>query len=186
MKIIFLDRDGVINKYPGDRDYVKSWKEFCFLPQTKSALKRLCDNGFKLLVISNQAGVAKGIYSQEALDLITENMLRDLKASGVTIAGVHYCTHRDEDNCFCRKPKTGLIEKAIEALGKKKTDIEFSDSYFIGDTLRDVEAGRGAGLKTILVFSGKEKPQNKQGWDISPDYTAGDLNEAVDIVLNAR
>jgi histidinol-phosphate phosphatase family protein len=186
MKIIFLDRDGVINRYPGDRDYVKSWEEFHFLPQAKSALKRLYDNGFKIFIISNQAGVSKGIYSQENLDLITKNMLRELEGSGVVIAGVNYCTHRNEDNCSCRKPKTGLIEKAVAALGKKKADIEFGNSYFIGDTLRDVEAGKGAGLETILVFSGKEKPQNQQNWNILPDYTAAGLQEAVDIVLNTN
>lgn len=186
MKIIFLDRDGVINEYPGDRDYVKSWEEFHFLPEAKSALKRLNDNGFKIFILSNQAGVAKGIYSQENLDLITKNMLQELIEAGVVIAGVHYCIHRDEDNCSCRKPKTGLIEKAIAALGEKKADIELGSSYFIGDTLRDVEAGKGAGLKTILVFSGKEKPQNQQDWNILPDYTAKGLKEAVDIVFNAN
>ena len=79
MKAVFLDRDGVINKYPGDFEYVKSWEEFQFLPDIKPALKKLNDNGFKIFVVSNQAGVSKGIFSQQSLNLISENMLKELR-----------------------------------------------------------------------------------------------------------
>lgn len=183
MKIIFLDRDGVINKYPGDFEYVKSWEEFIFLPKVKDALKRLNDNGFKIFVISNQAGVSKGIYSKEALDLITNNMLQELSKDHINIDGVYYCTHRQEDNCSCRKPKTGLIDKALAAL--KKTNFHSCGTcYFIGDNIHDVQAGREAGLKTILIFSGKEKPQNKNNWQVRPDFTAPDLSKAVDLILS--
>lgn len=182
MKVIFLDRDGVINKYPGDFEYVKSWGEFSFLPKVKDALKRLSDNGFKIFVISNQAGVSKGIYSMEALDLITNNMLQELSKDHIHIDGVYYCIHRKEENCSCRKPKTGLIDKAFREV--VKSNLNSSDTrYFIGDTIQDVQAGREAGLKTILIFSGKEKPQNKNNWQIQPDFTAQDLSEAVNLIL---
>ncbi len=184
MKIIFLDRDGVINKYPGDSDYVKSWAEFKFLPKVRQSLKRLNDRSFNIIIISNQAGVAKGIYTQETLNLITQNMLKELNDYKIDIAGVYYCTHRDIDNCPCRKPKTGLIDMAVAELKNKGLEPELSQSYFIGDTILDVETGKARGLLTVLVFSGKEKPENKDKWAILPDYTAKDLPRAVDLILS--
>jgi histidinol-phosphate phosphatase family protein len=184
MRVVFLDRDGVINRYPGDADYVKSWNEFHFLPEVKPALKKLNNGGFKIFIISNQAGVSKGIYTQENLDLITRNMLNELKEYNIDIAGVYYCTHRLEDNCSCRKPKTGLIDVAINQLRKEGLDVELSRSFFIGDTIRDVETGKAAGLKTILVLSGKEKSENKNNWHSLPHFTACDLCEAVGLILN--
>jgi len=180
MKTIFLDRDGVINRYPGDSEYVKSWSEFYFLPKVKASLKKLSDHGFKIFIVSNQAGVSKGIFSQKSLDLITKNMLHELSEYNINIAGVYYCTHRPEDNCSCRKPKTGLIDMAIAKLKDDGLKIEPSHSYFIGDTIRDIETGKAAGLKTILVFSGKEKPQNQNNWQTLPDLVARDLSAAVD------
>jgi histidinol-phosphate phosphatase family protein len=182
MRVIFLDRDGVINRYPGDSDYVKSWREFHFLPKVKPSLKRLSDCGFKLFIISNQAGVSKGIYSKETLDLITKNMLKALMPD-IKISGIFYCTHKEEDNCLCRKPKTGLIDLAVAGLKKQGKTIDIGKSYFIGDSIRDVETGKRSGLKTILVFSGKEKSRNKTTWKIQPDFTASGLSEAADIIL---
>jgi histidinol-phosphate phosphatase family protein len=183
LRIVFLDRDGVINIYPGDRDYVKSWDEFSFLPNIRQGLKKLNDNGFKVFVASNQAGVAKGIYSKSSLDFITANMLKELSSDKIEISGVYYCTHRQEDNCPCRKPKTGLIDMAVSSLKQQGMNPDLSRSYFIGDTTIDMETGKAAGLKTILVFSGKEKPENRQMWAIQPDFTAADLSEAVDLII---
>lgn len=182
VKAVFLDRDGVINAYPGDLKYVTTWQEFHFLPKAVMALKKLTDSGYKIFIISNQAGISKGAYSKEALDLITENMLSELAKYKVEIAGVYYCMHRPEDNCSCRKPKSGLVEMAIAKLKTEGFDIEFARSFFIGDTIRDIETGKAAGLKTILVFSGKEKLENKNNWRSLPDLTARDLFEAVDII----
>lgn len=183
MRVVFLDRDGLINKYPGDFEYVKSPEEFQFLPEIKPALKKLNDNGFRIFVVSNQAGVSKGIFTQEELDLITQTMLKELNDYKIKIDGVFYCTHKPEDNCLCRKPKTGLIDKAFAKLKQENVKVNANSSYFIGDTIRDVETGKTAGLLTILVFSGKEKPENKNNWQIQPDFTAKDLSEAVDIIL---
>jgi len=183
MKVIFLDRDGVINKYPGDDEYVKSWEEFKFLPRAKQALKKLADSGFKIFIVSNQSGVSKGAYSKKNLDLITKNMLRELNSGDIQITGVYYCTHRQEDHCFCRKPKSGLINMAVEDLKKECRRIELGKSYFIGDSMVDIQTGKAAGLKTILVFSGKEKIRNKRNWMPLPDYTAKDIRAAVDLVL---
>ena len=180
MKVVFLDRDGVINEYPGDFEYVKSWEEFHFLPGVIGALKAINDKGYKIFIISNQAGVGKGIYSQGNLDLITHNMLRELAKDGVEIAGVYYCTHRKEDNCSCRKPKTGLLDLVIQKAKESGGEIDLEKSFFIGDTIRDIQVGKAVGLKTILVFSGKEKQENSSFWGTAPDFTAGDLPKAVE------
>lgn len=183
VRAVFLDRDGVINRYPGDSEYVKSWREFHFLPQVKPALKRLSARGFQIFIISNQAGISKGIYSKENLDLITQKMLKEFNNYKISIAGVYYCTHRQEYNCSCRKPKTGLVVLAIAKLKNNGFKMQRNGSYFIGDTTRDIETGKRARLKTILVFSGKENIENKHNWKIQPDFTAKDLSAAVKIIL---
>lgn len=186
MRIIFLDRDGVINEYPGDYQYVKSWEEFRFLPGVKEGLKKLSQSGFGIFIASNQAGVAKGVYSQQALEQITDRMLKELSAAGAKISGVYYCTHRQEDNCACRKPRTGLVDKAVSLLKKQGITPDLKKSYFIGDTMRDMHTARVAGLKTILVFSGKEKPENKDSWTMAPDYTCPDIACAAELILKDK
>lgn len=181
MKVIFLDRDGVINQYPGDGKYVISWAEFRFLPEAKAALKRLTEAGYKIFIISNQAGVAKGIYSKNTLDQITKNMLRELSLAGIKVSGVYYCTHRDEDNCSCRKPKVGLLEIALKE--NKITMDVLRSSFFVGDSIKDVQAGNAVACRTILVFSGKEKDRDLSSWVIKPDFTANNLEEAVGLIL---
>lgn len=183
MKAVFLDRDGVINEYPGDFKYVTSWEGFRFLPKAKEAIKRLIQSGYKIFVISNQAGVSKGIFSQNDLDTITKNMLKELEDSGSKISGVFYCIHTEEVNCSCRKPKTGLIEAAIKKLEAGNSSLDSSKSFFVGDTIRDIQTAKSAGLKSILVFSGKEKAENKENWQAVPDFTAPDLEKAVEIIL---
>ena len=180
VKAVFLDRDGVINEDPGDAEYVKSWGEFHFLPRVKPALKKLSEKGYKIFIISNQAGISRGLYAKEKLDLITENMLDELRREGIDITGVYYCIHKPEDNCSCRKPMTGLIDTAISGFKESGQKIDVYGSYFIGDTIRDIETGKNAGLKTILVFSGKEKPQNKNNWQVVPDFFFPDLSSAVE------
>jgi histidinol-phosphate phosphatase family protein len=181
MKIVFLDRDGVINKYPGDKKYVTSWKDFRFLPNARQALKRLSKARCRIFVVSNQAGIIKGIYSQQALDEITRKMIKELAESKVVLDKVYYCIHRDEDNCNCRKPKIGMIEQALIDHNIPKKALK--QSFFVGDTIRDIETGKNAGCKTILVFSGKEKPCNEASWKVVPDFTVKDLSQAVDIIL---
>lgn len=178
-KIVILDRDGVINEYPGDYDYVKSPEAFKMLPGVKKAVKMLNNANFKVCIASNQAGVTKGIYTQEVLDKITRKMHEELKEEGAKIDEVNYCIHRDEDNCSCRKPKTGLLEKAA---GNNK-----SQAYFIGDTLRDVITAKNFGCKSILVLSGKIKNhQETEKWDFKPDFIVKDLLEAAKLLLNQK
>lgn len=178
MKVVFLDRDGVINRYPGFGDYVKDFKEFHFLSGAKEAIKRLTENGFLIYIVSNQAGVSKGLFSKEKLKEITQRMLKKIEEFGGKIEGVFYCTHREVDNCTCRKPKIGLIQKAIE--GK---EIDLKDTFFIGDSLRDIETGKNAGCKTILVLSGETKQKDIRYLSIKPDFISRNLLEATEIVL---
>lgn len=175
MKIIFLDRDGVINRDPGFGGYVTSWEEFEFLPGALEALKKLSQAGFEVIVISNQAGVAKGLYTLEDLDDITKNMLRETEKAGARIRSVHYCPHKDEDSCNCRKPEIGLFHQATKGL-----EVNFADTFFVGDNRRDMLAGKAIGCKTIFVLSGNTKLQDL---DVKPDFIARDLLAAVDKIV---
>ena len=180
--VIFLDRDGVINEYPGHFKYVTSVSGFRLLPRVKEALKRLTASGIPVFVVSNQAGVDKGLYSQKTLDDITEYMLQQLGGASV-FKGILYCTHAAGRNCACRKPKTGLLNDAVSVLEKNGYSLDAAKSFFVGDSIIDVETGKAAGLRTIMVFSGRETRNNSDKWTIKPDYTAADLYEAVDIIL---
>jgi D-glycero-D-manno-heptose 1,7-bisphosphate phosphatase len=184
IKIVFLDRDGVINKYPGDKSYVTSAKNFRFLPRVKDALKLLSDAGFMIFIVSNQAGVGKGLYSQKKLDEITSKMIFALVRSGVNISGVYYCIHKPDDNCTCRKPNIGLIKKALHDFMIKNGNLR--KEYFIGDSQIDIKTAIKAGLKSILVLSGKEKLSNRSNWEVQPNFIAKDLLSAVKIVLKGK
>lgn len=181
MKVVFLDRDGVINKYPGDKNYVTSCNGFRLLPRVKEAIAKLHHKGFRLFVISNQAGVGKGIFSQETLDAITSKMLRAIEKAGGSIEAVYYCTHRKEENCPCRKPKAGMID-----IASKAHSIKAKGAFLIGDTIRDVHTARSAGCKSILVLSGKEKLPNRKNWQIQPDFIFKDLYQAAKFIINPK
>jgi D-glycero-D-manno-heptose 1,7-bisphosphate phosphatase len=178
MKAIFLDRDGVINKYPGDTRYVTTLKEFRFLPGSKSAISLLYRRGYRMFIVSNQAGVGKGLYSQATLDAITSRMLKEVRGAGGDIQEVNYCTHRSEDNCSCRKPRAGMIKK----MKAKYRAINLKKSFFIGDTIRDVLTAKDAGCKSVLVLSGKEKLRNQKNWEHQPDFIFKNLLEAAKFI----
>lgn len=183
-KVIFLDRDGVINKDPGgwtEHSYVTRWEDFHFLPGAREAIKKLRDNGYRIVIVSNQAGVAKGFYSEKALDGINSKMVKEIEASGGKIARVYYCIHQDSDKCDCRKPNTGMFKKAARELG---FDIE--GAYFIGDGRMDVEAGKKAGLKTALLLCGKTSPEAIGAWEVKPDFIFPDLLTAVNFIMKGE
>ena len=184
IKLIFLDRDGVINEYPGDFKYVTGLRQFRILPNVKPALEKLVSAGFRLYVVSNQAGVSKGLYTVDNLQEMDRQMI-SLLGEKVRFSGIFYCTHRPEENCSCRKPKTGFIDKVFAEIKRSGDEIDRANSYFVGDSLIDIETGQAAGLKTILVFSGKEKPQNQLKWGLIPDYKADDLASAAQIIISS-
>jgi len=145
-KVIFLDRDGVINKKAPKADYVKSWEEFEFLPGVLEGIRLLKENDYQIFIISNQAGIARGLMTEEDLAGIHNNMISEIEKNGGRIDGVYYCPHGWDENCECRKPKPGMFYRA-----SREHHIDLSKSYFIGDDERDKIAGEAAGMKTILV-----------------------------------
>ena len=180
MKLAFLDRDGVISIFTPN-DYIKKWDEFQFLPHAIEGLWTLARNDFRIVIISNQAGVGRNVFSEKDLHDTTERMLSELKQNGIEIFKVYYCTHTPEDNCNCRKPKTGMMEKFIEEYG----DFERDKAFFVGDSDVDIETGASMGLKTILVLSGKTKSiEEVEKWNYKPDFIASDLKEAAEIIVN--
>ncbi len=181
-KIIFLDRDGVISIFTPN-DFIKKWEEFKFLPDAIEGLKILTDAGYKIVIISNQSGVGKKIFTEEDLNEITENMKKILFTNGIEIYRVYYCTHTEKDNCNCRKPKPGLFLKAREEIG----NIDFSKTFFIGDSEKDVIAGKTVGTKTILVLSGETKSKKEtEKWEIKPDYIFKNLKESAEFIIGRK
>jgi len=176
--IIFLDRDGVISIFTPN-DFIKNWEEFEFLPDAIEGLQILKNAGYKIVIISNQSGVGKGIFSKKGLEEITENMKNVLSKNEVEIYKIYYCTHREDENCNCRKPKVGLFLKAKEEIG----NIDFSKTFFIGDSKKDIIAGEKIGTKTVLVLSGETKSkQETEKWEIKPDYIFKNLKEAAKFI----
>lgn len=180
-KYIFIDRDGVINKDPGgwtEFSYVTHPRLLQFLPGALQALRKLKHAGFKVLIISNQAGVGKGHFTRADLEEVNRTLCAEVKRAGGQIQESFYCTHRKEDECSCRKPKSGLLEKAA-----KKYRVKVRETYFIGDSDVDMEAGARIGVPTVFVLSGKRTREDMRKFACKPDYVFADLREAVDWIL---
>lgn len=147
-KVILLDRDGVINKKPPKADYVKTWREFEFLPGSIEGIKLLNDNGYTVHIISNQPGIARGVMTKTDLDDINKNFQKQLQENGAKVHGIYQCLHGWDEGCACRKPKPGLLYQAAF-----EHNFDLTKSFFIGDDERDIQAGKAAGCKTILAKS---------------------------------
>jgi D-glycero-D-manno-heptose 1,7-bisphosphate phosphatase len=179
VRIVFLDRDGVINRYPGDGLYITRLKDLKMIKGSLEAIKKLTKAGFLLFVISNQAGVTKGLYSKRALKDMTRYILTEVRKHGGRIHKVFYCLHTKEQKCSCRKPKIGLLKKAVS--GRPRVDLK--NSYFIGDSMIDVKTGKKFGCKTVLVLTGREKLKNAPQWDTTPDFVARTLFDAAKHII---
>ncbi len=143
-KAIFLDRDGVINF---ERGYTHQLEDFVILPDVMEVLQLFLKKGYLLIVISNQSGIAKGLYKQSETEVLHKYMLEEFSKNNITISEIYYCVHHpDVSRCICRKPDSLFVEKAIA-----RFHIDASQSYFIGDKERDTEAGEKAGVKGILI-----------------------------------
>lgn len=178
MSTIFLDRDGVINE--NRADYVKHWDEFRFLPGSREAIAKLTQAGHRIVVCSNQAGVAKGIISIETVEDIHARMLAAIREAGGVIEKVYYCPHGKEENCDCRKPRPGQLLRASRELG-----LDMSNAVFVGDNSTDIEAGMAAGVHTILVLSGlgMESLRTFQHQAVRPFRITMNLKHAVEVIL---
>lgn len=145
-KIVFIDRDGVINKKAPKADYVKSWKEFTFLPGAIEGLALLSRRGYEIYIISNQAGIARGVMTIQDLHDIHGRMLKELEKHNVKIAGIYFCPHGWGDDCDCRKPKPGMLFQAAN-----EHHFDATKALMIGDDVRDVEAAEAAGSRSVLM-----------------------------------
>ncbi len=145
-KVVFLDRDGVINKKAPKADYVKTWEEFEFLPGAIEAMRKLTEHDYQIYIISNQAGIARGMMTEKDLTRIHENMIRALDENQAKVRKIYYCPHGWDEGCECRKPKPGMFYQA-----GRENNLNLSQAVFIGDDERDVLAGEAAGIKTFLI-----------------------------------
>jgi len=143
---LFLDRDGVIN-VKLDGQYVKNTEEFEFMIGAETAISKLSKIFNRIVIVTNQQGIAKGIMSDNDLGFLHEYMLLELKKNGGVIDKVYYCPHLAAENCNCRKPNPGMIQQAIIDF----PDIKIEDSYLIGDSDTDILAGNKMGLITVKV-----------------------------------
>ena len=176
MTVVFLDRDGVINE--NRDDYVRSVDEFVFLPGALESLARLKEAGIAVVIVSNQAGVGRGLLDPAELDRINRKMCRMIADHGGEISGSYYCIHRKDEGCECRKPEIGLFRKACDEIG-----LSMEGSFLIGDGESDIEAGHKAGCRTILVLTGRSSADEVESWRWKPDRIASDLPAAVDYIL---
>lgn len=153
-RAIFLDRDGVINEKMPDGRYVTRWEEFKFLPGVAEAIKAFNDMGFLVVIVTNQRGIAKGLYTEEDLREIHRRMCRRIERAGGRIDAIYYCPHDIHENCNCRKPKPGMILKAAEEL-----KIDLPSSYLIGDSITDIQCGKKAGVGINMLVRGGSKEE---------------------------
>ena len=176
MKAVFLDRDGVINV---DKGYVHRIEDFEFYPNVFKALKKLQGAGYKLFIVTNQAGIALGYYTEEDFLKLNKFMLKEFEKEGIKIEKVYYCPHREDGivekyaiKCDCRKPESGMIRRAIREFG-----VEPSKSFLIGDKESDILAAHKEGIKAALVKTGEGMRYIDA---TTADYVGEDILDVVD------
>lgn len=164
-RVVFLDRDGTINK---DFGYVYEKKKLVFLPGVIEALQKLQLHGYKLIIVTNQSGIGRGYYTQKEYCDFTNYMLKELEKQNIQITDVYYCPHVSEDNCDCRKPKLKLFYDAIH-----KYNIDVDNSVVIGDNERDLSICKFENIKGILIYKSSQNYVCKKN-----------LLDAVNYILN--
>ena len=180
--VVFLDRDGVINR--DSPDYIKSWAEFEFIPGSIDAIKLLNLNSFVVIIITNQSVINRNMVSLNGLEYIHSTMKSAVKSGGGEIKDIFYCPHVPEDACGCRKPEPGLIHRA-----QKTYHIDLVSSVMVGDSVKDIMCARNAGCgKSILVKTGNGANAEKilAQKKIFPDYVAEDLLDAAKWIVTRK
>jgi len=176
--VVFLDRDGTLNWDPG---YMNDPAAMRLLPGVGTAVARLNQAGLKTVLVTNQSGVGGGIITIEALGAIHQRLQDLLAESGAWLDGIYACLHRPDEGCGCRKPASGLVAQARQELG-----LTAARSFVIGDRAIDIALARNVGALGIFVLSGyrpEDEWASMVAQSVSPDYTAKDLSEAVEWVL---
>ncbi len=176
---IFIDRDGVIIE---NRDlYVRSWADVEILPGALEALREAAGNPHKIVIITNQAAIGKGLVSHETVREINARLKSIIEGAGGRVDGVYLCPHTAEESCMCRKPEPGLLIQAAKDLS-----IDLAESVMIGDALTDIQAGQRAGVRqSILVLTGRGAQQSRleEASRIGQFLTCKDLREAISCLL---
>ncbi|MBS0183268.1 MAG: lipopolysaccharide heptosyltransferase II [Nitrospira sp.] len=176
---IFLDRDGTLNHDPG---YINSPDQFELFPGVPEALARLKRAGARLIVVTNQSGVARRFLTRDDLDAVHMKLQRLLNVAGVSLDAIYFCPHHPDDGCDCRKPNRGMIDQAVREWG-----VNLDQSYLIGDHTRDIELAKRIGARSILVTTGVVPPLEAESLKASgliPDWIASSLAEAADWLLS--
>ncbi len=172
-KAAFLDRDGTIAE---DVHYCSRVEDFHILPRVATAIRLLNQHGYKVVVITNQSGIARGYFTADTLSSIHLKMEEELKRDSAHIDAIYVCPHHPDDGCECRKPKPALLLKAARDIS-----IALGQSYMVGDDIKDVQAGRAAGCRTVWL--NPDPSQQIQDARLSSTHVAIDLYEAVEWLL---
>jgi D-glycero-D-manno-heptose 1,7-bisphosphate phosphatase len=187
-RAVFIDRDGTISEEVG---YINHPSRFHLFPYSAAAIKLLNENGWLAIVVTNQAGVARGYFSEDMIQAVHASMTKELESSGAKLDAVYYCSHHPSVgeppyrfDCDCRKPKPGLIARAGTDF-----DIDLENSWMVGDRFSDIELARNAGVKSMFVMSGYgrgEWEHQRQSWNEQPDQVAENLLEAVRLIVSVE
>jgi D-glycero-D-manno-heptose 1,7-bisphosphate phosphatase len=178
-KVVFLDRDGVINY--DSLNYIKSLEEFIFIPGSLSAISKLSQQGYAVFIITNQSAIARKLADMTTINGIHQYLRESVHNAGGHIDGIYFCPHHPDQGCHCRKPRTGLIDQAIA-----EKDIDISSAVMVGDKLTDIECAKRAGCKrAFLVMTGIVNPLKKNKNDLSQNFyqSAKTLFHAVDLLI---
>ena len=170
MKLVILDRDGVINE--DSADYIKSPAEWIPIPGSLEAISRLHRDGYRVVIATNQSGIGRGIFDLEILGRIHAKMLDAIRSTGGEVDAIFFCPHRPEDECHCRKPLPGLYEEIAVRL-----KVNVTGAYAVGDCERDIEAARAVSAQPILVRTGKGKQTLKKSTRVLDVPVFNDLAE---------
>ena len=172
-RFVILDRDGTIII---DKDHLTEVSKVELIPNAAKAIKKFKDMDLGVIIVTNQTVIGNGQISLKYLELIHKRISELLLEEGATIDGIYFCPHKVEDNCFCRKPKLGLIEQAL-----KEHDFDSEQCFVIGDKALDIELGQAMGAKTFLVRTGYGTEVEKE-IKVKPDYMVDDILEAAEII----
>jgi D-glycero-D-manno-heptose 1,7-bisphosphate phosphatase len=184
-RAIIMDRDGTVCDEVG---YVNHVDRIRLLPRSAAAIRAANEAGFQTVVVTNQAGVARGYFAESLVDEVHDRVRELLAEQGARLDGIYYCPHHPDvgappyrQTCGCRKPLPGMLERARDEMG-----IDLATSYMVGDTVKDLEAGHRAGTTNVLVLTGYGKGElayQSHGWRVKPDHVADDLQDAVSWIL---
>jgi D-glycero-D-manno-heptose 1,7-bisphosphate phosphatase len=176
MKLIILDRDGVINE--DSDDYIKSPEEWVPIPGSLEAIARLNLAGYQVVVLTNQSGIGRGLFDMHALNAIHQKMYQHLNIVGGNIDAIFFCPHTPDDQCNCRKPAAGLFQQL-----EKRLNIKLQGIPAVGDSLRDIQSARTAGASPVLVRTGKGERTLADGEDLQGVPVYANLAEYVNQLL---